>query len=783
MNTFKLSLVVGALLSWAWVAPAQNANTNAEPPAPEPAAPTTLPALPARTPRAPLTPAEINERLNRRPAAPSISAPQGASTNAPGSLPTIRPNAGGPRGPGGGPPPGSVPGAVPPPGGPPPGAPPVAGQPGPPGATEPPTELYKANVPADEDSQIPSDEIKFYNMPIESFLDIYSQFTRRTIIRPATLPQLTISLKAQSALTRKELIQAFDSVLSLNGYTVVPMGEKFANFVPNNQAVQEGAAFTSLKASQLPEAGQFVTHIVQLKHVTPAEVQPVIVPFAKNPAGIVPIESSMVLVLRDNAANVKRMLEVIEKIDVVAEQEYKLEVVPIRYGKVEDIYNTMNSLTGGGGGGGGVTSGAPRAAGVRSGSRSRMGSSMGSTMGGMGNRMGGMNTGLNTGLRQNVAGTVPGQTGGQSSFQGRLQQIINRAAGGDSQILGDARIVPDERSNSLLVYANKEDMKMITNIVAKVDTLLAQVLIEAIIMEVGLTKDLNYGVSASQNAKKLGGGAVGGGVANNESDSLGAGRNFLGNVISTNALTAIPKSGGLGYFARFGNSWDVALTALASDSTVNVLSRPRIQTTHAVPATFEIGSTVPYITGTYYSDYGGTGGRSSYQQLPVVTSLNVTPFITPDGLVVMEIDQHIEELGADVVIDNNKVPTTTTRSATSTVSVKDGEMILLGGFISEKKNKSNSGIPLLKDIPGLGVLFRSNSSSGKRTELIILMRPTVLDTAEKATSTAKALPGYKSKELKEQLAEQESIGKNITGEPSKGSTDKPATPAGKKGSR
>ncbi len=638
----------------------------------------------------------------------------------------------------------------------PPGAPPaVAGQPAPPPPAAPGSGAATgSDVPSDDDKIIPIEDIKFSNMPIDQFLDIYAQWTRRTILRPAQLPQLTISIKAQTPLTRKEAIQAFDSVLTLNGYTIIPSGEKFATFVPNAQAVQEGAAFSATNPKDLPEAAQYTTQIVQLKHINPADAQQVIVPFAKNPTGIVPIEASMMLVLRDYAANVKRMMEIIEKIDVVPEQEYKLEVIPIRYGKVEDIYNTMSSLTGGGGGIAGSTAGA------RTSRTSR--TSRGSTRAGA---MGGMNP-LRPTTAQGAQATQPGQP--QTTFQNRLQQVLNRAAGGNAEILGDARIVPDERSNSLLVYATKEDMKMITNIVAKVDTLLAQVLIEAVIVEVGLDKGLEYGVSAAY--KDANGNNRNLGVLNNDTDILGSLKNFVVNAGSSNS---VPGGGGLSYLGSFGDAWTVAMRAIATDSSVNILSRPRVQTTHAVPATFEIGSTVPYITGTFYNDFGGVGGRSTYQQLPVVTSLNVTPFITPDGLVVMELDQHIEDLGASVEIDGNKVPTTTTRSATSTVSVKDGEMILLGGFISETKNKSRSGVPLLKDIPVLGALFRSNSDTSKRTELIILMRPTVLDTAEKAARTASSLPGYKSQQLKDEVKAQIELNRNRT---EGGDPDFPATP-------
>ena len=236
-----------------------------------------------------------------------------------------------------------------------------------------------------------------------------------------------------------------------------------------------------------------------------------------------------------------------------------------------------------------------------------------------------------TGARTSVGGA-------QASFQNRLNQIVRRASSGGAeevQLLEDARIVPDERSNKLLVFANKRDMEMITNIVSKVDVLLAQVLIEAMIMEVTLGDSQKLGISWAQRPKNFGGGSSGAGVINN-------GHRFL------NGVTNFPGAAGQGfnYFGQINDQWDVAVNAVAENSSINVVSRPRIQTSHAIPGSFFVGETVPYITGfTDYGGYVGTGGlatRSVVQQANVGFSLYVTPFITPDGLVVMEISPGVQ---------------------------------------------------------------------------------------------------------------------------------------------
>ncbi len=579
--------------------------------------------------------------------------------------------------------------------------------------------------------------------PLEQVLAIYSELTGRIVLRPNTLPATAITLDTTAVeLTRAEAIQALDSVLTLNGITMIPVGDKFVTAVPSTQAAQEAAVFSKVDPKNLPEAGQYVTKIVQLKNAKPSVVMPLIQGFAKTQNGILAIDDTQTLILRDYAANVKRMMEIIEKIDVQVEMDYKLEVIPIKYGKVEDIYSTMSSLVGGGGGGGGGTGAAasglprPRTGPSRSSSASRTGSRTGSST------MGGRGTGMAT--QQAQPGVTPGAGG---TFQDRLRQIVNRAAtGGDVQLLADARIVPDERSNSLIVFASKEDLVMITNIVSKVDRLLAQVLIEAIIMDVKITDSEELGVSMLMNQQKNGRLTSVAGSNN--------GQSFLSGVTN---LSSGGLPGGFSYFGRWGGDLDVAVKALASNGRGNVMQTPRVQTSHAIPASFFTGETVPYVSASYAG--GAYGGSStSFQQMEVGIGLNVTPYITPDGLVVMDIQQTIEEISGYTEIANvGKVPNTSRREASATVSVQDKDTIILGGYIRTAKNNSKSGVPVLKDIPLLGALFRTKSEDHSRSELIVLLRPTVLPTPHDAAIMAGAeqdrLPGIRQMEKEMEASE------------------------------
>ena len=231
---------------------------------------------------------------------------------------------------------------------------------------------------------IPAGTINWTSADLAQVLSIYAQYVGRTILRPASLPDAKIILKTETPLTRTEVIQALQAVLALNNISIVNMGEKFVKVVQSDQANAAGGELDRSGTTNLPALGSYVTHITQLHYVKPTIMQQVITPFAKLPNAVFPIDDNGILVIRDYAENVKRMLEMIEQIDVSVPAEYVSEVIPIRYAKVDDIASALNSL-GGSGGGATVSIGSSPGGGQISGlaGGSRMGGGMGS-MGSMG---------------------------------------------------------------------------------------------------------------------------------------------------------------------------------------------------------------------------------------------------------------------------------------------------------------------------------------------------------------------------------------------------------------
>lgn len=658
------------------------------------------------------------------------------------------------------------------------------------GAIPPPgpagTGVTPTGPSAAPDEMIAAGTINFPATDFNDVLKIYSKLVNRTVLRASSLPTPTITLVTQTELTRQEAIDALNEVFLLNGITMINVGEKFVKAVAAGESGSAGAVINTNENANYTQIGQYVTHVVQLKYAKISEVLPAIQPFAKIPNSIVPLETSGILVLRDYSENVQRMLEMIRDIDVPIPEEYISKVIPIKYALAADIQSALSSLSGGGGGtvvgsGGGRGAGGGRA-GVSGGSRLGGGGGFGGGVGGGVGVGGATYNGVN---QMASIGTAANQPGG-GSFTDRLRSIINRSqagtagAGGqgDIQVIGTTKIIADERTNSLLVFANRADMKMIEDIVAKLDVVLAQVLIESVILEVSLDKNKSLGFSYVQSkVNQVGGGNTYAGLGALNTGTVLTPQNFVASGSNgTNGVGSAVVSG-FSYLASFGGSLDATVTAMAQDNRVTVLSCPQIQTSHAVQASLFIGNTVPYVTGTYAGGFTGVGIQANYEERRVGIELDVLPLINPDGLVIMDIQETVEQLGTPVEISGNPVPTTTERSASAKVAVKNRETIILGGFISTTKTKSNSGVPYLKDIPLLGNLFRNSSDDTQRTELIVLMRPTVLPNPEDAAIAAKTeqqnLPVLRRAEdeiRSDEVKEREQIRKDEAAERKRGTT-------------
>ncbi len=178
------------------------------------------------------------------------------------------------------------------------------------------------------------------------------------------------------------------------------------------------------------------------------------------------------------------------------------------------------------------------------------------------------------------------------------------------------------------------------------------------------------------------------------------------------------------------------LRALKQDQRINVLSRPQVMTLDNQPAFIQVGQRVPRVTGTQTNEAGGLTNTVTLENVGLI--LGVTPRISPDGLVVMEIDAEKSEVGPEAdgipisisegqTIRSPKINTTT---AQTTVSALDGQTVILGGLITNNKTRIDRRVPFLAEIPVLGHLFRYQGYTSKRSELLIVMTPRIVESEQ-----------------------------------------------------
>jgi general secretion pathway protein D len=282
---------------------------------------------------------------------------------------------------------------------------------------------------------------------------------------------------------------------------------------------------------------------------------------------------------------------------------------------------------------------------------------------------------------------------------------------------GDAMlIIADKRRNALVIRATEEEYRMVEGAIRKLDVLPLQVLIEATIAEVTLNDTLRYGTQFFFSSD------VGNGLL---SQAAGPASTGLGSVNSTAfAGSLAPEFPGFG-LVRVSGAIQYAIQALKSVTDVRVISSPHLLILDNERARLQVGADVPFISQSATSVI--TAGAPivnsvSYRETGVI--LTVTPRINSSGLVTLDLVQEV----SDVLPTTSSTisPTFSERKVESRIIVQDGDTIALAGLITDNKSKGNSGVPYLKDIPGVGLLFGRENDTTSRTELIVLITPKIV---------------------------------------------------------
>jgi len=307
----------------------------------------------------------------------------------------------------------------------------------------------------------------------------------------------------------------------------------------------------------------------------------------------------------------------------------------------------------------------------------------------------------------------------QSRTPGRSRSEGNsRSSGGAANLGEDISITADPATNSLIIFASRSDYDRVMALLKELDVKRRQVLVEALLLEVGIDDTENLGFSFLNST----GGADGGMLFNN-----GSIINTLSNPSSIQNFAVAAASAGT---LTLPNGVKVPtqsalLTAVKGNQNVNVLSAPTILTTDNEQAEIVVGQNVPFLASTSTSDTNLNNTFNQIDRQDVGITLRLTPQISSGDFVTLKIFTEVSNVVGDTAA-STLGPTTTVRTSDTTVITKDSQMVVTGGLISDNIGENTSGIPYLKDVPVLGHLFKQSGSRHQKTNLLILITPRII---------------------------------------------------------
>jgi general secretion pathway protein D len=526
-------------------------------------------------------------------------------------------------------------------------------------------------------------------------------------------PRITgnISVVTSTPMKASQVYDVFLSILKVHGYSAVPNGN-IVKIIPNITAKQDGEESELRAGSQ--NGDEQLTRIVQVHHVDASQVVQTLLPLMPQYAFLAAVPESNTIILSDTAANVNRLALMIKQIDKSDVQN--IEIINLRHANAADMIQPLNTLITSSNAGKTTATPPPLVADERSNSI---------IVGG--------DPDLRLQLRALIANldTPVEKTGNTEVIYMRYavaKELVETLTGVGSQkeektdkpktkagTSKDFDIRADEASNALIITAPHDLMLTLKSVVRQLDVRRAQVHIEAIIAEVSYDKSQNIGVEwqTKDDVKGL----------------LAAKAN--GNSLDIpKMISSVGKGLSIGYLA--GSELKALINAFANDTDVNVLSTPSLVTMDNEEANMIVGRNIPLTTGQYTPSVGGSLSTpfQTIQREDIGIKLKVLPQISEGNAVKLKVAQEVSSVvqgttGADLQTNKRKIETS--------VLVDDGKVLVLGGLIEDDITETVDKVPLLGDIPWLGYLFQSNSTTITKKNLMVFLRPQIIRDAGKST--------------------------------------------------
>ncbi|MDI1251519.1 MAG: secretin N-terminal domain-containing protein [Lacunisphaera sp.] len=608
--------------------------------------------------------------------------------------------------------------------------------------------------------------IKLRDVGLDQILELLERWTGKSLIRPQSLPAATVTLNLKDELPKAEAIRAIESLLNLNGIAVTPLGERMLKITPLNTAKSEAPDLIRGSTLELPPSGRVATKLFQLKFLRVAEFMPQITGLLNPNAGGASaiFDKANTVLITDSISNLQRIETLMQELDRPSLNGLEPKFYSLTYAKASEVVSKLRTI---------LTGAQQNQLGsalsynaddrtnqivlfsdpeqhaifdkliarldVRSGqdTRNEVIFLKHAAAKDVATILSQMVAGQNTAARsasQDVlrpaSAVAPGAPPANSpslTAPASPTAAVGSAASAEStnQFSGFLTILPEERSNSIVVSGTVDDIRLINEMVGKIDVLLAQVRIEVVIAEVSLSDNSSTGIS--ELGLRVEGDKV-----------VGLSASLPGLSVKEGVITRPDGKNSI------TGPWDLAgqitLAASPRKSSANILSVPNIITTHNREGKIFVGEQRPIISS-YLNDSSGTaaggvvagGYRSTVSSKDIGIQLSVKPLIGTDGSVQLEIKQEVNDILGEIIIDGNSQPRIGRRATESFVSVKSGEVIVLGGLQRSSLSRNSSR---LGPVPIIGDLLGARSREKTRTDLLFFLRPTVLTNSERDNTPA-----------------------------------------------
>ncbi len=575
---------------------------------------------------------------------------------------------------------------------------------------------------------------------IQELIKFVSEVTGTIIVvDPAVKGKVRVV--SSKPVSRDELYDLFLAILEVHGYTAVRSGGVI-RVIPSKDARSSPVAVVGSQAGLGND--EYVTQVITLQNISAAKLIPVLRPLVPQQAHMAAYAPSNAIVISDVAANIHRIRDIIERMDNTA--VHTTDIVKLRYAVAEDIVRMLDKLNKSGAKQSGATE--PRVLLVAD---SRTNSVLVNGDEIERSRINKLIEHLDTPLEQ--SGNVKviyleyAQADELAEVLSRVLQNIGRLDSAEGNKLRAAKnsstIEADKGTNSLIITADADEMAALEAVIRRLDIRRAQVLVEAIIVEMEVIDGQDLGLQwlfANQS------GAFGSNINAGDARARiiaeavlpptptpvdGVDQPRADDFDLGNLAAALASTGGftLGW-GRISDdlSMTVILNALQEQTNANILSTPSLLTMDNQEAYITVGQNVPFVTGSFTNTgAGGDGAQNPFQTIQrenVGITLRVTPHINEGDSVVLEIEQEVSSLSGLSIAASDLI--TNERKLETTVMVADGRMVVLGGLIKEDVQDGSQRVPILGDIPFIGRLFRSDTVKVTKTNLLIFIRPTII---------------------------------------------------------